>query len=215
MIKELTWEICKCLKDGYYMAALTSALTIPDMCGKAEFPDLKNTGDRYKRWFDKYIGNHEKERHGETGMPYLSGELVYSLRCSLLHQGNPNIQEHISDKNNIIYFELRYQRLEGASRRMGAAEAQIIRVDGEEKTVNIKYCIDVKLLCYKLCIAARDYYNKNKEKFDFFNYKIVGLDFDTKRNLGVNINETAFDYKNDNEELDIDMLYQMACEFKK
>ena len=50
-------------------------------------------------------------------------------------------------------------------------------------------------------------------KFDFFNYKIVGLDFDTKRNLGVSINETAFDYKNDNEELDIDILYQMACEF--
>ena len=212
MIKELTWEICKCLKDGYYMAALTSALTIPDMCGKAEFPDLKNTGDHYKGWFDKYIGNHEKERHGEKGMPYLSGELVYSLRCSLLHQGNPNIQEHISDKNNIVYFELRYQRLEGASRRMGAAEAQLIRIDGEEKAVNIKYSIDVKLLCYKLCIAARDCYNKNKEKFDFFNYKIVGLDFNTKRNLGVSINETAFDYKNDNEELDIDMLYQMACE---
>lgn len=213
MIKELTWEITKCLKDGYYMVALISALTIPDICGKAEFPDLKNTGDRYKGWFDKYIGNHEKERHGETGMPYLSGELVYSLRCSLLHQGNPNIQEHISDKNNIIYFELRYQRLEGASRRMGAAEAQIIRVDGKEKAVNIKYCIDVKLLCYKLCIAARDYYNKNKEKFDFFNYKITGCDFNTKRNLGVSINETAFDYKNDNEELDIDILYQMACEF--
>lgn len=213
MIKELTWEICKCLKDGYYMAALTSALTIPDMCGKAEFPDLKNTGDRYKGWFDKHIGNHEKEKHGNKGMPYLSGELVYSLRCSLLHQGNPNIQEHISVKNNIIYFELRYQRLEGASRRMGAVEAQIIKVDGEEKAVNIKYSIDVKLLCYKLCIAAREYYKHNKEKFNFFNYKIVGLDFDTKRNLGVSINETAFDYKNDNEELDIDMLYQMACEF--
>ena len=213
MIKELTWEICKCLKDGYYMAALISALTIPDICGKAEFPNLEKNKKRYVDWFDKYIGNHEKERQGEKGMPYLSGELVYSLRCSLLHQGNPNIQEHISDKNNIIYFELRYQRLDGASRRMGAAEAQLIRIDGEEKAVNIKYCIDVKLLCYKLCIAARDYYKKNKEKFDFFNYKIVGLDFNTKRNLGVSINETAFDYKNDNEELDIDIIYQMACEF--
>lgn len=214
MIKELTWEICKCLKDGYYMAALTSALTIPDMCGKAEFPDLeKQTKKRYVDWFDNYIGNRKKAKHGDKGMPYLSGELVYSLRCSLLHQGNPNIEDKISERNNIIYFELRYQRLEGASRRMGAAEAQIIRVDGEEKAVNIKYSIDVKLLCYKLCMAAREYYNNNKEKFDFFNYKIVGLDFNTKRNIGVSINETAFDYKNDNEELDIDILYQMACEF--
>ena len=117
------------------------------------------------------------------------------------------------DKNNIIYFELIYQRHDRASRHTGAAEAQLIRIDGEEKAVNIKYSIDVKLLCYKLCIAARDYYNKNKGKFDFFNYQIVGLDFNTKRNLGVSINETAFDYKNDNEELDIDILYQMACEF--
>ena len=213
MLKELTWEICKCLKDGYYMAALTSALTIPDMCGKAEFPNLEKNKKRYVDWFDKYIGNHEKERHGGKGMPYLSGELVYSLRCSLLHQGNPNIQEHISDKNNIVYFELLYQPFsDGRGCRWGS-ESQLIEDDGEEKAVNIKYSVDIKLLCYKLCIAAREYYNNNKEKFDFFNYKIVGLDFNTKRTLCLNPNETAFDYKNDNEELDIDMLYQMACEF--
>ena len=213
MIKELTWEITKCLKDGYYMSALISALTIPDICGKAEFPELEKTGDRYKGWFDKYIGNREKERHGGKGMPYLSGELVYSLRCSLLHQGNPNIQEHITDKNNIIYFELLYQKSSDGRGCRWTSEAQLIEDDGEEKAVNIKYSIDVKLLCYKLCIAARDFYNKNKEKFDFFNYKIAGLDFNTKRTLCLNPNETAFDYKNDNEELDIDILYQMACEF--
>ena len=212
MIKETTWEICKCLKDGYYMAALTSALTLPDICGQAEFPVLKSK-DRYVSWFNKYIFDREKERYGDKGINNLSGELVYSLRCSLLHQGNPNIRDKEKNENNIIYFELRYQRLEGASRRMGAVEAQIIKVDGEEKAVNIKYSVDVKLLCYKLCIAAREYYKSNKGKYNFFNCKIVGLDFNTKQNLGVSINETAFDYKNDNEELDIDMLYQMACEF--
>ena len=211
MIKELTWEITKCLKDGYYMAALISALTIPDMCGKAEFPDLeKQTKKRYVDWFDKYIGNREKERCAQEWMPYLSGELVYSLRCSLLHQGNPNID---GKKLGINYFELIYQRFDGASRHIGATEAEIAGVEGEEKIVNVKYSIDIKLLCYKLCVAARDYYNNNKEKLNFFNYKIVGLDFNTKRNLAVSINETAFDYKNDNEELDIDILYQMACEF--
>lgn len=24
-------------------------------------------------------------------MPYLSGSVIYSLRCSLLHEGNPNV----------------------------------------------------------------------------------------------------------------------------
>lgn len=213
MIKELTWEICKCLKDGYYMAALTSALTLPDMCGKAEYPEMeKQTKKRYVDWFDKYIGYREKERYGDKGVPYLSGELVYSLRCSLLHQGNPNLRDKEKNENNVVDFELVYQRYDGASRRMGITEAQIIEVDGEKKAVNIRYSIDVKLLCYKLCVFARRYYEQNKEKFNFFNYKITGLDFNTKRNLGLSINETAFDYKNDNEELDIDELYQMACE---
>ncbi len=27
-------------------------------------------------------------------MPYLSGEVVYSLRCSLLREGNPNLQKN-------------------------------------------------------------------------------------------------------------------------
>ena len=215
MIKELTWEICKCLNDGYYMAALTSALTLPDICGKAEYPEMeKQTKKRYVDWCNKYLGKSKKDSFLKVGEFYQNGELVYSLRCSLLHQGNPNIQEHISDKNNIIYFELIYQRYDGASRHMGSAQAQLIEVKpGEYKAVNIRYSIDVKLLCYKLCVAARVYYEKNKEKFNFFNYKIVGLDFNTKRNLGVSINETAFDYKNDNEELGIDKLYQMACEF--
>lgn len=208
MIKELTWEICKCLKDGYYMAALISALTIPDICGKAEFPELeKQTKRRYIQWFDKYIGQREKD--GNINRSYLSGKLVYSLRRSVLHQGNPSID---SKELGIDYFELTYRRYDGASRHMGSTETQIIEVDGEEKIVNVKQSIDIKLLCYKLCVAARKYYNQNKEKFNFFNYRITGCDFNTKRNLGISINETAFDYKNDNEELDIDMLYQMACE---
>ena len=214
MIKELTWEICKCLKDGYYMAALTSALTIPDICGKAEYPEMeKQTKKRYVDWCNKYLGKSQKGSFLKVGEFYQNGELVYSLRCSLLHQGNPNIEDSVSKKNDIIYFELLYQKSSDGSGCRWTSEAQLIEDDGEEKAVNIKYSVDIKLLCYKLCIAARDFYNKNKEKFDFFNYKIVGLDFNTKRTLCLNPNETAFDYKNDNEELDIDMLYQMACEF--
>ena len=34
MINELIGEIIGCLKSGYYMAALTTALTPPDICGK-------------------------------------------------------------------------------------------------------------------------------------------------------------------------------------
>ena len=48
------------------------------------------------------------EESHNTSLPYLSGEVVYSLRNSLLHQGTPNIEaDRIKDKNNKIdLFEL-------------------------------------------------------------------------------------------------------------
>lgn len=213
MINELVREIVGCLKSGYYMAALTTALTLPDICGKAESPELeKKTKLRYINWYNKYIGEPEKERFMNFGEFYQNGELVYSLRCSLLHQGNPNIEDKISDKNRIVYFELLYQKEEGARICMGTSESQLIKVDAEEKSVNIKYCINIKLLCYKLCKAASEYYRKNKEKFDFFNYRVVWCDFQTRRDLLGNMDEDYFDYKNQDGELKLDLLYQMACE---
>ena len=60
MINELVREIVGCLKSGYYMAALTTALTLPDICGKAESPELeKKTKLRYINWYNKYIMSKE------------------------------------------------------------------------------------------------------------------------------------------------------------
>lgn len=39
MLMEIIKEINKALADNMYIAALTMALTIPDICGKAEYPD--------------------------------------------------------------------------------------------------------------------------------------------------------------------------------
>lgn len=91
MINELIKEINQSLDNGCVMAGLSLALTLPDICGKAIYPELKPS-DRYIKWFDEYIGQYEHdEEHIRVGMPYLSGEIVYSLRNSILHQGNPNI----------------------------------------------------------------------------------------------------------------------------
>ena len=85
------------------MSALITALILPDICGKAKYPEMeKQTKQRYIKWYDEYIGQYEKDTEDERGMPYLSGELIYSLRCSVLHQGNPNID---GKKLDIEYFE--------------------------------------------------------------------------------------------------------------
>lgn len=45
------------------MGASFLALTISDICGKVLYSDLtgnKNSGKRYIKWFDRYIGDYEQ-----------------------------------------------------------------------------------------------------------------------------------------------------------
>lgn len=91
MINRMIEEINKCLDNELYISALTMTLIIPDMCGKAEYPTEKNTKQRYVKWFDYWIGQYETYEGQEN--PNLTGEIVYSLRCSMLHEGNPTIEK--------------------------------------------------------------------------------------------------------------------------
>lgn len=45
-----------CLENEWFIAALTLALTLPDICGKAEYPDETVTA-RYIQWFNTYANN--------------------------------------------------------------------------------------------------------------------------------------------------------------
>lgn len=47
-------DVQKALKGGAYLSSLALALTIPDVCGKAKYPDLK-TGCRYRKWLGEYF----------------------------------------------------------------------------------------------------------------------------------------------------------------
>ena len=183
MVNELIKEINLCLDNGFVMAGLSLALTLPDICGKAFYPKLKSS-DRYIKWFDEYIGQYEHDdEHVRVGMPYLSGELVYSLRNSILHQGNPNID---GKKFGIIYFELLYRQTEGASSTTGLSEAQIVKDEnGNDKAINKKFTVNVRDLCWKICRLAEVCYCKYKDKFNFFNYNLVYNDYRTRHIFGI------------------------------
>ena len=183
MVNELIKEINQCLDNGCVMAGLSLALTLPDICGKAIYPKLKPS-DRYVKWFDKYIGQYEHDdEHMRVGMPYLSGELVYSLRNSILHQGNPNID---GEKLGIIYFELLYQRIEGASVIVGSSEAKIIKDEnGNDIAINKKFTVNVRDLCSKICRSAEVCYKEDNDKFNFFNYNLVDIDYRTRHSFGI------------------------------
>lgn len=175
MVLKLIDDMNRALEANCYFAALSIALMLPDICGKAEHPELK-TGERYKCWFNEYIGKYEEgprgrdENGNEILIPYLSGEVIYSLRNSFLHQGTPNVnKDRIKDnQNKIDYFELVIETKKPFDIYVDTSGI----INGTIRT----YRVNVRQLCFIIGSVSEIYYLRNTEKFDFFNYTVIDWD---------------------------------------
>lgn len=106
-------EIQKALDCKLYQSALSLALTVPDICGQINYPHLKKTGERYKKWFDNYVKNdyiynpeYSQDYTAFTdGKYYFDGAACYALRCAFLHSGDDKVEntvfKGINDKEEI------------------------------------------------------------------------------------------------------------------
>ena len=176
MVKQLINEINLCLANECYFSALTMSLMLPDICSRAEFPNLeKKVGKRYKRWFDRHIGKWERSPKVKgVSMPCLTGEVVYSLRCSMLHQGTPNITKgNIKNPNcRIDDFVLVIEKEKEFNLYVDSAGIYEKELPDGTIEVTRRYRVNVRRLCMILTRCAEGYYNEFPEKFDFFNYHI-------------------------------------------
>lgn len=69
-------EIKGCVEQGYYFAALSLSLTIPNVCASYENKRRASSHD-YEKWCTQWL---------IPELPYdITGEIVYSLRCSFFH----------------------------------------------------------------------------------------------------------------------------------
>ncbi|KGK91177.1 hypothetical protein DP73_04890 [Desulfosporosinus sp. HMP52] len=68
------------IRSNLYYLSLYGALALPDICGALSSANGQASGEKYKKWFDKYVG--------EKYEGFLDGEDCYFFRCSLLHQGS-------------------------------------------------------------------------------------------------------------------------------
>ena len=163
MLLRIIEEVQKCIENECYIAALTLALTIPDICGKAEYPDL-GTGERYKRWYDTHVGYTE---YSFGLSPYISGEVIYRLRNMMLHQGTPNIEvDKIRDvRNKVDKFTLTI-----ADVIDGGASSYARDYDGTVKRRTLE--INIVNLCAKLCAVAKGHYAAQPDSFNFFDYEL-------------------------------------------
>lgn len=157
MIDNIIKEINFCLDNDCFITALMATLSLPNICGAIEYPNLQTT--RYKKWYKKYIGRYEHSTlKGFDKHPYPSADIVYDLRCSLMHNGNPSVN---CKKQDLKYFKLlitkdmHYGGSSGYSR------------DDINNTIERTLEIGIKNLCNKICDISKYYYDMNKEYFDF------------------------------------------------
>jgi hypothetical protein len=73
---EMIRQIRAASAAGLYYLALFGALTLPDICGALASSDGKATGTKYKAWLRDNVPGDASD-----------ADLIYGLRCSLLHQG--------------------------------------------------------------------------------------------------------------------------------
>lgn len=155
MIK-LIKEIEQALESKLFRVALGMALTLPDICGKIEYPKEK-VGERYKKWCDNYLKNQEfiLEIDQDKDKNIISGEICYKLRCAYLHSGNTQLNEK---GNDVSIFNLCIN-LDYASNLF----------EGEKKIITT---INIEMLIKILCDSAKDYYEKFNNKYIFLTHDI-------------------------------------------
>lgn len=167
------------MKKECYYAALTLALTVPDICGKAEYEGMRNK-ERYITWYDENIGKVQKELgkldDGTPFMPYLSGKLVYNLRCNVLHAGVADLdKDKISEeRNQITKFILRIPQKSRAKVYGAEFNTEYQYTNNVKSPIRI-YEVDIPLICNLIANCAEEFYSKNKDniKLKFPNDTIV------------------------------------------
>ena len=136
MIEHMVKEINTCLKNDLQIAALTMALTLPDTCGKAYHPQA-SVSNRYTSWYDDHVLAPKSELTGDASKRFLvSGNVVYKLRCAMLHESNPTV---VGTEENITHFSLIWRPASSCSRvpiercielgENGAPQQQAISID--------------------------------------------------------------------------------------
>ena len=135
-------DINLAIKSGAYLSALALALTIPDICGKnmlVSKGEKKPTNkERYIQWCEKYLP--ELWKFGVTG------EHIYRLRCSFLHENTASIENfNICRLTAGFYITLREFTQSG------------IDSNGEKHCLRYErtFDIDISQFCNAICDAAR------------------------------------------------------------
>ena len=176
-------SIEKSIKDENYTAALFMSMSIPDICGNVgNKPRSRNEKKKYIDWYDKFVSPRD---HGSFEGVKFDGNMCYLLRCSILHSGSMEDQSveihqiihnfnektqnyHTVDNKNLdkiktrLEFELDYNDKNKCSHRI---LKKAIRDPWSNIEPLLIYTINITNLCESICLAGKDFYEKNSGLF--------------------------------------------------
>lgn len=91
---EFIKSIEKAMSNKNYIAAITMAIIIPDICGQIEF-----NNKHYKKWFEAYMP--------ATYNDHITGSDAFAMRCAFLHSFSGRLTaQNAHDK--LDQYEFRY-----------------------------------------------------------------------------------------------------------
>ncbi|WP_332632544.1 hypothetical protein [Halalkalibacter flavus] len=173
-MKHLITEIKSNLENKNYISALALTLTLPDICAKITYPNLKGSGRRYRCWYNEFIYKYDKPKVGldNLGSLSISGEIVYALRNLLLHEGSLDATEAVRKQLGIKNSQnLKFVLTDSITRYSKAW------FDGDKsKDPDISIRISVVDFCNNICAVAENVYYENYQDQDIYN-EIVLFEF--------------------------------------
>ncbi len=164
-MKRIIQDINRAYNAGAYRSAFALALTLPDICGQIEYPDIAGCGDRYSKWIDNYLMDDEnsgriyftvQKGEVEDGVFQVDGETYFRLRCTYLHSGSADLEDEKKDYPDFEFILL--------SEEDKGIYARTKIDDGVRNRLMVDIRGEIKTLVH----SALEYYKKNKEKFGNF-----------------------------------------------
>lgn len=154
-MNKIKTDVENSLHNGQHYSALSLALTIPDVCGYLERPELaKESKKRYVYWLNKYFT--EFEDYGD----WMKAGDLYALRCAFLHGGSSDLELHKArEVLNKYRFTYSLKNNNFSHKNFSTF------IDKKNKTITVLQ-VDVNEFCQEILDALRLFIHEQKNNKD-------------------------------------------------
>ena len=136
-------EIEHALKTGLYYLAVSTAVTLPDICSALEQPDARAHHTLYKEWYKIWVSKL---------YPQITDLDMYCIRCGIVHTGNfghPGCQY-----SRIVFTVPEF----GVSLHCGILQTSQMAAQGVAHVLTL----DTTMFCRDIVGSARTWLDENK-----------------------------------------------------